>query len=141
MRKYADIKTVSQNYVSHSQYNLIHPRFTSRKGNPIHRRRPYQPNHGIASRPHSQRRPSNRRRGLITVPGFIDLQLNGAFGSDFTADPTTIWDVSARLPQYGVTSYLPTIITSPLEKIDQARRIYWRNGRLTTKVPNPWACM
>jgi len=61
--------------------------------------------------------------GLIAVPGFIDLQLNGAFGSDFTADPSTIWDVSARLPRYGVTSYLPTVITSPLEKINQARRV------------------
>ena len=61
--------------------------------------------------------------GLTAVPGFIDLQLNGAFGSDFTADPATIWDVSARLPRYGLTSYLPTVITSPLDKIDQARGI------------------
>ena len=60
-------------------------------------------------------------RGLLLVPGYIDLQLNGAFGSDFTADPTTIWPVSARLPQFGVTSYLPTVITSPLETIEQAR--------------------
>ena len=60
--------------------------------------------------------------GLLLVPGYIDLQLNGAFGRDFTADPTTIWPVSARLPRFGVTSYLPTVITSPLETIEQARR-------------------
>jgi N-acetylglucosamine-6-phosphate deacetylase len=66
--------------------------------------------------------------GLLLVPGYIDLQFNGAFGHDFTADPTTIWPVSALVPRYGVTSYLPTIITSPLENIDQARQVLL-NGR------------
>lgn len=61
-------------------------------------------------------------RDLLLVPGFIDLQLNGAFGHDFTADPASIRPVSEQLPQYGVTSYLPTIITSPLEIVEQARR-------------------
>ncbi|WP_420641115.1 N-acetylglucosamine-6-phosphate deacetylase [Candidatus Leptofilum sp.] len=52
--------------------------------------------------------------GLHLVPGFIDLQLNGAMGHDFTEDPHTIWPVAAYLPSYGVTSFLPTIITAPL---------------------------
>jgi N-acetylglucosamine-6-phosphate deacetylase len=60
-------------------------------------------------------------RGLLLVPGYIDLQLNGAFGHDFTADPGTIWPVSERLPKFGITSYLPTIITSPLETVEEAR--------------------
>lgn len=59
--------------------------------------------------------------GMFVVPGFIDLQCNGGFGCDFTADPTTIWSVAARLPQYGVTAFLPTIITSPLTTITQAQ--------------------
>lgn len=62
--------------------------------------------------------------GLFLVPGFIDLQLNGGFGHDFTADPSTIWPAATRLPQYGVTTFLPTIITAPLETIDQARTLY-----------------
>ena len=61
--------------------------------------------------------------GLILAPGFIDLQINGAFGSDFTADPKSIWPVADRLPRYGVTSFLPTIITSPLENISAAQKI------------------
>lgn len=51
--------------------------------------------------------------GLIVVPGFVDLQINGAFGSDFTANPESIWDAAARLPETGVTGFLPTIISSP----------------------------
>lgn len=48
------------------------------------------------------------------VPGFIDLQVNGAFGSDFTSDPGSVARVAARLPETGVTAFLPTLISSPL---------------------------
>jgi N-acetylglucosamine-6-phosphate deacetylase len=61
--------------------------------------------------------------GLTLVPGFIDLQLNGAFGHDFTADPPTIWEVATGLPRYGVTAFLPTIITSPLEQVAAGMRV------------------
>lgn len=61
--------------------------------------------------------------GLILAPGFIDLQVNGAFGHDFTADPSTIWQVAAGLPRYGVTAFLPTVITSPLETITAAQEV------------------
>ncbi len=62
-------------------------------------------------------------RGLLLAPGFIDLQINGAFGDDFTADPDSIWRVAAQLPRYGVTAFLPTVITSPSARIAQARRV------------------
>ena len=61
-------------------------------------------------------------RNHIVTPGFIDLQINGAFGHDFTADPKSIWQVAPKLPQFGVTSFLPTIITSPLETIPNAQK-------------------
>lgn len=66
--------------------------------------------------------------GMILVPGFIDLQLNGAFGHDFTADPAAIWRVAAGLPRYGVTAFLPTIITSPLERVEAGMQVV-RDGR------------
>ncbi len=61
--------------------------------------------------------------GLFLTPGFIDLQINGAFGYDFTADPATIWLVAAKLARYGVTAFLPTIISSPLETVAAAQEI------------------
>lgn len=74
--------------------------------------------------------------GLIVAAGFIDLQVNGGFGYDFTADPATIWQVAAELPRYGVTSFLPTIITSPLETTALAQSVLmqgspagWRGAR------------
>jgi N-acetylglucosamine-6-phosphate deacetylase len=67
------------------------------------------------------RRPADARvvdaTGRILVPGFVELQFNGGFGDDFTDDPSAIWRVAEKLPRYGATSFLPTIITSPLEKI------------------------
>ena len=59
-------------------------------------------------------------QGLTAVPGFIDLQLNGGFGENFTIDPDSIWSVAPRLLQYGVTCFLPTIISCPPEKLKHA---------------------
>jgi N-acetylglucosamine-6-phosphate deacetylase len=59
-------------------------------------------------------------QGAYLGPGFIDLQVNGGFGHDFTQDPESLWEVAAALPQYGVTSFLPTVITSPLEVVERA---------------------
>jgi N-acetylglucosamine-6-phosphate deacetylase len=57
--------------------------------------------------------------GTTAAPGLIDLQINGAFGEDFTNDPSSIWRVGSRLLRHGVTAFLPTIITSPPEKVRQ----------------------
>ncbi|MBW6474340.1 MAG: N-acetylglucosamine-6-phosphate deacetylase [Anaerolineaceae bacterium] len=64
------------------------------------------------------------------VPGFIDLQINGAFGYDFTSQPDSIWQVAERLPEFGITTCLPTIITSPLEVMENALQV-WRNNKPT----------
>jgi N-acetylglucosamine-6-phosphate deacetylase len=66
--------------------------------------------------------------GLSLVPGFIEMQLNGAFGDDFTASPETMWRVAERLPRYGVTSFLPTVITSPMGQVTKAQQVL-RDGR------------
>lgn len=55
-------------------------------------------------------------KGWFAAPGFIDLQLNGAYGVDFSSDPGRINEVATRLPESGVTAFLATIITSPMNE-------------------------
>lgn len=50
--------------------------------------------------------------GLHVLPGFLDLQVNGAAGIDLTREPERLWEVAAALPRFGVTAFLPTVITS-----------------------------
>lgn len=55
-------------------------------------------------------------KNALLVPGFIELQINGAFGADFTGDFDNIEEglrkVSMGLVKQGVTSYCPTIVSS-----------------------------
>ena len=56
--------------------------------------------------------------GRIVAPGFLDLQINGGFGVDFSNPDITIQDVeyvSRKLLQHGCTSFLPTLVTSSPE--------------------------
>jgi N-acetylglucosamine-6-phosphate deacetylase len=56
-------------------------------------------------------------RGLA-VPGFVDLQVNGFGGVDFLdADSEGYRRAGQALLETGVTSYLPTLITSPEEQL------------------------
>jgi N-acetylglucosamine-6-phosphate deacetylase len=59
--------------------------------------------------------------GLTIAPGFIDVQVNGAFGFDFTTDPESMWEAATRLPETGVTGFLPTVITAPEGTIQTAQ--------------------
>jgi N-acetylglucosamine-6-phosphate deacetylase len=60
--------------------------------------------------------------GNICCPGFIDLQFNGAFGIDFSSvmlKEKDVVEVSRKLLEFGVTSYLPTVVTSSPETYHQ----------------------
>ena len=73
----------------------------------------------LLSQPGSGDLPRNQREfaGLL-CPGFVDLQINGAFGADVGSDPEAIRTLAARLPATGVTSFLPTLISSPPDRYE-----------------------
>lgn len=53
--------------------------------------------------------------GLVVLPGLLDLQVNGAAGIDLTHEPGRLWEVAAALPAYGVTAFVPTLISCGAE--------------------------
>jgi N-acetylglucosamine-6-phosphate deacetylase len=62
-----------------------------------------------------------RLRGGTLTPGLLDLQNNGSFGADFAeASPQQWAEVLAGLASRGVTGVEPTIITAPLDELNEA---------------------
>ena len=61
--------------------------------------------------------------GAYITPGLIDLQINGAVGYDFTRQPDSVANVAEALPRWGVTGFLPTFITAPLDVYQEAFRV------------------
>ncbi len=48
----------------------------------------------------------------LILPGFVDLQVNGAFGVDVASESPRLPELSRALLWTGTTSYLPTVISS-----------------------------
>jgi len=64
----------------------------------------------------------------VVAPGFIDVQLNGAFGFDFSVVPEDVTSyakglrrVNKSLVETGVTSYLPTLTSQRNEVYHKVR--------------------
>ncbi|HEY4026846.1 MAG TPA: N-acetylglucosamine-6-phosphate deacetylase [Candidatus Dormibacteraeota bacterium] len=55
-------------------------------------------------------------RDAIIAPGFVDLQVNGFGGRDAREGAEAIRAISEQLPRTGVTGFLPTLISRPLEE-------------------------
>ena len=49
----------------------------------------------------------------LILPGFVDLQVNGAFGVDVASESSRLPELSRALLSTGTTSYSPTVISSP----------------------------
>ncbi len=70
----------------------------------------------------------------VLVPGLVDLQVNGFAGVDLAGADAAGWArVTAALTTTGVTSFLPTFITAPLDQLAGslagARAARGREGR------------
>ena len=57
-----------------------------------------------------------REVGGYICPGFIDLQINGSFGVDVGPDPEELAKLARLLPETGTTAFLPTLISSPIDR-------------------------
>jgi N-acetylglucosamine-6-phosphate deacetylase len=51
----------------------------------------------------------------------LDLQVNGAGGFDLTEEPGAVWRVGAVLPRFGVTAFLPTLVSPSLATVARAQ--------------------
>uniref|UniRef100_UPI0037E9008A N-acetylglucosamine-6-phosphate deacetylase n=1 Tax=Semicossyphus pulcher TaxID=241346 RepID=UPI0037E9008A len=55
--------------------------------------------------------------GRIIAPGFIDVQINGGYGIDFSRGSEDVSSgvsfVAKKILEHGVTSFCPTLVTSP----------------------------
>lgn len=74
--------------------------------------------------------------GRIIAPGMIDVQLNGAHGFDFSVPCETkekydegLRMVNCGLARTGVTSYLPTLVSSTPE-------VYWKVSKTQSALSN-----
>ncbi|XP_014215446.1 N-acetylglucosamine-6-phosphate deacetylase [Copidosoma floridanum] len=72
-------------------------------------------------------------KGALISPGFIDIQINGGFGIDFSCNTENVErgvdTVAKELLSSGVTAFCPTLVTSPKEFYHQILpRIKKRNG-------------
>jgi N-acetylglucosamine-6-phosphate deacetylase len=56
----------------------------------------------------------------LLLPGFVDLQVNGAFGVDVAMEPSRLAELSEALLSTGTTAYLPTVISSPGSLYEEA---------------------
>src|SRR5918994_7598998 len=56
----------------------------------------------------------------LILPGFVDLQVNGAFGVDVASEPSRLAELSEALLSTGTTAYLPTVISSPESLYEEA---------------------
>lgn len=56
----------------------------------------------------------------VLAPGLIDLQTNGYKGVDFTTADAAEWRrAQEEAPETGVTAFLPTLITAPLDALER----------------------
>lgn len=67
---------------------------------------------------------------VIICPGFIDVQINGGFGVDFSSDTDKLEEglvtVAKGLLQHGVTSFCPTIVTSTQQSYNEILKMVKR---------------
>ena len=73
--------------------------------------------------------PSPRLDAEIVSPGLVDLQVNGGFGLEVGGDGRALRALAARLPSTGVTTFLPTAVSSGAGGLPGRSAPRWRDAR------------
>jgi len=56
--------------------------------------------------------------GAVLVPGFLDIHIHGGAGFDvMDSDSSALPSIEELIAEHGVTAYLPTTVTAPIEKM------------------------
>lgn len=73
----------------------------------------------------STRHPDFGGPSYLLAPTLVDIQVNGAAGIDLQSDavnPSALWRITEYLRAWGVTRWVPTLITSPLDMLEERCR-------------------
>nr|XP_040132852.1 3-phosphoinositide-dependent protein kinase 1 isoform X4 [Ictidomys tridecemlineatus] len=91
-----------------------------------------------------ERRVADEQRdcgGYILAPGFIDVQINGGFGVDFSKITENVGSgvalVAQRILSHGVTSFCPTLVTSPPEIYHKYDAVPIQSSVVLCACPSP----
>jgi len=79
--------------------------------------------------------PATVHEAAVVSPGFIDLQVNGAFGVEVGESVDAIPHLAAQLPATGVTAFLPTLVSSTPEVYPRACRAFLAGRTSTGALP------
>lgn len=72
----------------------------------------------------------------VLCPGLVDIQVNGAFGADFAVASDDEWvRIAQQMTSTGVTAFVPTLITAPVEELAQALRAYAAHEARIARAP------
>lgn len=76
--------------------------------------------HRIAKTPQANDNEILDASGLYVVPGLVDVHIHGAVGYDFCdGRPEGLGEISSYLKSHGITSFCPTSMTLPIEKLQE----------------------
>ncbi len=71
--------------------------------------------------------------GAWLLPGFIDLHVHGAIGRDtMDANPESLLEMARFFARHGVTSFLPTTMTAPHDRVVAALKVVGNLMNITT---------
>jgi N-acetylglucosamine-6-phosphate deacetylase len=76
---------------------------------------------------------------VILAPGFVDIQINGFGDIDFShTDPDGYARAEQLLLAHGVTTFLPTLITAPMDAIEAATEVLSAAGAFGVHLEGPF---